>query len=155
MKRTLVLAAVAVSVAVGFAFGQAVKPVEKWKFPWVAEAEREKLNAPATVTELEWRCARASRHFERVRFIPAFDLRGVDVSANSDGIAVSVYLHPLNPYELDKKGSLDAATEALRNQLSSAVCGIPKDFSNCRMTVYFNSSERPLAVRSAKGWTPG
>lgn len=108
MKRfVLILAVVAVT---SFALGQAAPKV---KFPWLNDAERDKLNAPCDKTMLEWKCAANAIH-NRSQSISGLRLVELVAAPTEQGLAVTAVV-------MSKSGMIFAPTAKPDVRLATSV----------------------------------
>lgn len=88
MKRSIALLTVVALAA--FALGQAAPKPKPLKFPWLNDAEKEKLNADCGKTELEWRCATGKLITQPVNVVmPLMRLTGLVATPSKKGLAVA------------------------------------------------------------------
>jgi len=150
MKRTAILLVV-VALA-GFAAGQAV---EKVKFPWVAEKDRARLNAPCGKTELEWRCATA-KIGEPTDFNGRFMLSGFDATPLPDGLLVkaNVTWKKGLPGKSDQQNLQrilsDASDLEIPKLLAQRICPVDKQFRNLEIHLFLEG--RLVAKQNVDGF---
>ncbi len=141
MKR---IVCILVLVAIGFAVGQAA-PKVKLKFPWASED----LNKPATVTELEWRCAAngIGGPGEPAKLSREYKLIGIWAKPTAKGLQVTASISPRPPFkarlesekwwkQMDHNSRL-AMHHARRRFVDTATCD---DFRNMKLAFYYKDT---------------
>ncbi|MBE3118312.1 MAG: hypothetical protein IMZ50_06090 [Candidatus Atribacteria bacterium] len=152
-RRTMILVVLAVAGVAAWAADVPKVVADAWKFKWAGatEAEKNKLNGPADCTELEYRCAKASRYFRATKLTEAFDIQGVAIEPTVNGLRAVVLLHPLDKFRMAPGEAVAGACQALRAQISASVCPVDEKFSELSIEVYLDTSMKRIAVRDVKG----
>lgn len=124
MKRiALVLLVLA---GMGVAFGAGVATAPAFKFPWVHESEREKLNGPCVRTELEWRCGTKAIREESCYIVhPVVRLIELRAKPGRKGMVVTATIEtptgmmfaPGTP----KKGNVATRILAIKRQINNEI----------------------------------
>ncbi|MBE3039726.1 MAG: hypothetical protein IMZ62_13065 [Chloroflexi bacterium] len=151
MKRISLLLVLCLA---SFAVGQAA-PV--YKFPWVAEKERVKLNAPCDRTLLEWRCIEAKLDPRPRPLSGRFQLVGLNILPHPTGLLVKaeVGLKPgiptLDPKRENMSRLLDDLSIEVKNMLTSTIVPLDANFVDLEIEMYHLG--KLLGRRDVRGFT--